>query len=188
MADSIQIRVDAEKVIQKLGRVPDDVGNQIEAYFRQVVLNLEDLVKGHILAEFTGPQLTQHPGRHPGTLRESITGGVTRDGDSFVGTVGPDIAHAPYARILEEGGVISAHAIYPYHGAWLAFPEASLRSAQSGSTGAGGITGTILAHQVLHPGARMIAHHYMLSALETFSKSFLNDLETVIATSISSER
>jgi hypothetical protein len=190
----IRLEVDAKSVEQRFKDLPGVVNVEVENAMRKIVGDLYDKVLDNIEGMFSHDRST---GRKQ-NLESSILGTVTREGDLIIGTVGADLATAPYARILELGGVIPAHAIRP-KSARLAIHEMSMSFPWepddtysvigdylvSRRGHALVVNDLVLLEEVHHPGAKIHPYYYLNKALIDLSKKFNNDIELAVASAIS---
>ena len=85
--------VGQEKVIARLGSLPELIANEVEREIRRLTFKLEEHVKSDKLSGFP-----LH--RRTGTLRASINSRVTRNGSRITGSVGTNVV---YAAVHEYG-------------------------------------------------------------------------------------
>lgn len=174
----IQVTDSGADFLDRFGReLPEAVRAGVEGQFRILVGRLEDLVIQNIEEMFT------EQGRSTGKLAESILSTVTREGDLIVGEVSADLSHAPYARILELGGVTSAHQIRPVHAGALKIPINTLSGFEAGEVEEQ-TQEYIFSFGVDHPGSRFTARYYLRGALATLSREVGDSIETAIQDAI----
>jgi hypothetical protein len=116
-------------------------------------------------------------------LRDSISYSVQakEGGNLVIGYLGFDASKTPYAAILEYGGQIPQHMIYPKTATSLAIPTATLES----YTGEGDtFEEYIYRHAVDHPPVKIEAYHYIAKAAADIAKTVGNDLELAVAQAI----
>jgi hypothetical protein len=188
----IRFQTNINEVMSRLTRTSGVIDKNIEAAFRAFVRRMYEKVLENISEMFSeegrsrsfGGGLIEASGniRYGGPLADSILATVEREGDLLVGTVSADIEHAPYARILEVGGVISAHTILPRAADALAIPVSTLGEWEEPG---GHATGDFLVlFGVHHPGAQIRAYYYLHKALIDMALEFHNDIEGAIAAAL----
>jgi hypothetical protein len=182
----IMIQVDASAVVDRFGRVlPESARSEIEAEFRRLAGRLEELVLTNIREMFTESGRSTMTPHEEGRLEKSILATVAEEGDIFFATVSPQLDVAPYARILELGGVTSAHMIVPIRHTHLKIPVATFRGYEAGEIEE--VTQEFFyLPEVEHKGSRVPAFYYLRKALLSLESELRPSIEQAIGRAIDS--
>lgn len=185
MPEEFTIVADVNKVTDALKTIPENANKEVLKIMQMIMGRLEDTVKDNIETDFMKglrPDKTEEGRR--ARLKDAPVSIVTQEGDLTIGQLSISSQEVPYARILEEGGVIPAHVIRPRSGRHaMAIPLQSFKSFQLGEM-EHIISDFILATEVDHPGAQIVGTHYMARAFVDLARTFENDIEGAIAKAI----
>lgn len=166
MANSIIVETTAAEIASKVRGLPNLTEDEVLRGMRQIISKLEARVVQNIRQKFSGDHGVGRPPHIP--LEDSVLGTVTKIGDLIVGQVSVDEGkEIPYARILEEGGVTSAHLIRPRSAGAISFDKSTISGSPAKKTAPGDEV-DVTVQYVRHPGARLAAYHYLLEALQDF--------------------
>lgn len=174
MADKIELEINAEDLARRITSLPSLTRDEVIRGMGVIVGKVEERVIRNIRAMLSGGHSSARE-QHI-HLEDSVLGVVETSGDIVIGRVSVDESgEVPYARILEEGGQISAHLIKPKSAGAISFGEGTLKSPLQMPENRGEFGDLALAY-VRHPGARIAAYHYMLDALESIQGEIGGDL------------
>jgi hypothetical protein len=198
----VQLNIDAREVLALFeGKAVEAVQDEIIAAMRHLTGVLEYLVLQNIETMFTEGGVRSLHGRHAqgqsgrGLLQSAVLGEVTWADMlwSVTGTVSIDLETAPFARILEIGGITSPHIIRPVRAAELGLPIETLTESLYETGGShwslrspGRVlpSNVLLVHEVHHPGSRFIGRYYMSGALAELSRMVGDDLVLAVRNAI----
>jgi hypothetical protein len=189
--DAIDIRIHDTEVAKLLqGEMEDRLADDIMQAMRNLTGTLEYLVLQNIETMFTeggvrslqGGRSLSGAGRLASAVLATVSSWTGRD-KIITGQVSVDLDTAPYARILEMGGITKAHNIRPVHADALAIPTSTVKDFYERLEERAS-TEWLLVYEVHHPGSRFQGRYYLRGALAELSRMVGPDINEAVANTV----
>lgn len=179
MADAYVFEIEVSRVLDRFGvQLPNATRKEILAAMRKIIGDIDLQARTNIAEMFS----TEHSATRPDHvhLADSLLATVRESGDLVIGAVGYDLAETPYARILDLGGVISAHDIRPRGAYALGIPMDTFLEASEAATGA-----YVYVYGTPERGpSTMPAYAWLTKAIVKKAGEMNNDIEYAVAKAV----
>jgi hypothetical protein len=142
---------------QTLDSMPETVREILREKVKALSIRLEQMVLSNIATRYKDSK---------GKLASAVSTFYEEEGFRIRGGVTIDTQIAPYARILDKGGAIPPHMIFPRNAKRLAF------------TGFQG--DRVIVKRVSHPGAQLPAGHFMSDAYKSMTAETSLELKRAV--------